>query len=1042
MSELDSNCDTFELLAAEFMDGCRRGQCPSIDEYARKHPDLAAEIRELFPTIATLENLKGAGTSGSAHGPVAGDLQLERLGDFRIIRELGRGGMGIVYEAEQESLSRRVALKVLPRQLLLDPQQLERFESEARTAAGLHHTNIVPIFGVGQQEGYHFIVMQYIRGVGLDVVLRDLGRMSGNPGVGARTTSFRPPSDQGRTAIDAFSIAQSLARDASRDRPHVDTRSPASAAATTPTRPQAGSSEQPPNNESGSGSPPERKSSSDSTTAPSVDPAHWRGVARLALQVADACAYAHGQGTLHRDIKPGNLLIDADGIVWVADFGLAKALDQDEVTQTCGVVGTLRYMAPEQFKGKADVRSDVYSMGLTLYELATLRPAFVATSHTTMIDAIMHGRPKAPRQLYPTMPRDLETIILKSIAREPEARYASADALAADLRCFLEDRPIEARRATAPERLWRWSRRNPSLAALSGTAVALLIAVAAIATVAYVHTSRANVQVRSALAGEQTQRLKAEATSALAIEALDTIFDQFAPIRTAAASSMTVDGADGAKIEVPIQAVISRESATLLEHMLDFYRRLAAQDDADPAIRLKIAEANRRVGNIHSRLGHFDDARAAYTRAVGVFQQIEADSGTAPATRIELARIHNQLGTTLIAQERVEDSRAFFREAREILEALQSTSSNSPAVRFELARTCYLLARAPRPPIPTPQRREPGMGQPSDGMAPPPPGARQQPGRDHRPPRRDHRPPGQDHRPAGGPPPDDVRPPPSGAHGPPGRDHRPPGGPPPQREHLDEGDDPWGKAVEILTELRAAYPDVPDYRHLLALCYRDLPPSVPWAPDDHPLPHDAATQAINILQQLVEDFPDVPKYQYDLSETYALTADYAPSIGPDALQQQRLRAALDISEQLVADHPNVPAYVVSQVHIRLRFAGAQRRERQFGAAEEHLQEARAFQAGLARRFPDTPSHQVFVAAIEGDLARLARDCGRLDDARSHLEAGLAVLHELPDDWRRPPYVRDVFVVIYSDLAGVHRQLGDDSAAADAARQAECHRAER
>ena len=145
---------------------------------------------------------------------------------------------------------------------------------------------------------------------------------------------------------------------------------------------------------------------------------------------------------------------------------------------------------------------------------------------------------------------------------------------------------------------------------------------ATIATVAYVHTSRANVQVRSALAGEQRQRLKAEETSALALEALDTIFDQFAPIRTGATSTFTVDSSEGTQIRVPIQPVLSRESATLLEHMLDFYRRLAAQDDADPAIRLKIAEANRRVGDIHYRLGHFEDAKAAYAQAIQLFEQI------------------------------------------------------------------------------------------------------------------------------------------------------------------------------------------------------------------------------------------------------------------------------------------------------------------------------------------------------------------------------------------------------------------------------------
>ncbi len=1002
MDDPNAQREPFELLADDFTARCRRGERPSIDEYAREHPALAGDIRELFPTIAAIENMKSAATRSSSGGPVSVELQLERLGDFRIIRELGRGGMGIVYEAEQESLGRRVALKVLPRQLLLDPGQLERFEREARTAANLHHTNIVPIFGVGTHDGYHFFAMQYIRGVGLDVVTRELRRRFSSARADADSTPSRSPSSGADAAFDALSIARALARDASWDRPHPGTESRVSTESSAPTKRRAGGSAGPSGDECGGSAPRESESGTDAPPALSVGPEHWRGIARIALQVADACEYAHRQGTLHRDIKPSNLLIDADGIVWVADFGLAKALDQDGVTQTGGVVGTLRYMAPEQFKGKSDVRSDVYSLGMTLYELATLRSAFAATDRTTLIDAIMHGRPKAPRQSCPGIPRDLETIILKAIAREPDARYATAAALAGDLRCFLEDRPIQARRATVSERLWRWARRNPALAALSGTAATLLVAVAAVATIAYVYTSRANVQVRNALDGEQEERQKAEATSALAIEALDTIFDQFAPIRTTAVSSLTVDGAGDTKIDVPIELVLSQESATLLEHMLEFYRRLAAQDDANPALRLKIAEANRRVGNIHSRLGHLDDAEAAYTQAIRLFEQLEADRGPTPTTRVELARIHSQLGTALIAQERIEDGREYFRQARDILEALPSTPSPSPAVRFELARTYYLLAKAPRPPIPTPPGREPGMGPPPDGV------------------------------------------PPAGERGPPGRGHGRPGGPPPRHELPDEGGDSWGRAVDILTDLSAAHPGVPDYRHLLGICYRDMPPPMPWFIDDHPSPPDAMARAIEILRQLVRDFPDVPEYRYDLSETYAMAIDHTPGIGPEALalESQRLRAALDISERLVAEHPNIPAYVASQVHIRLRFGRVLHRLNRLRDAEEQLREALAIQTGLARRFPDMPSHQVSVAAIEGAFAGFLRRDGRLDEARSHLDAALAAMDQLPDDWQRPPYVRDVLAATYLDLAHVLRRLGDETAAADAARQAERYRTER
>src|SRR6516225_6747795 len=171
-----------ELLAQEYLDRKRRGERPTLQEYLNRHPDLAEEIRDLFPALLMMEDLgeSSGGTTGSlAADSVAVGVRLQRLGDYRILREIGRGGMGVVYEAEQESLGRRVALKVLSAGSLLDPKQVRRFEREARAAARLHHTNIVPVFGVGCQDGHHYFVMQFIAGVGLDVVLEDLRRLRG-----------------------------------------------------------------------------------------------------------------------------------------------------------------------------------------------------------------------------------------------------------------------------------------------------------------------------------------------------------------------------------------------------------------------------------------------------------------------------------------------------------------------------------------------------------------------------------------------------------------------------------------------------------------------------------------------------------------------------------------------------------------------------------------------------------------------------------------------------------------------------------------------
>ena len=197
------------------------------------------------------------------------------------------------------------------------------------------------------------------------------------------------------------------------------------------------------------------------------------------MQVAEALEYAHAQGVLHRDIKPSNLLLDLHGTAWVADFGLAKLADQADLTHTGDVVGTWRYMAPERFGGVSDARSDVYSLGLTLYELLALRPAFDGSTREELIHQVSSGVPPRPRKVNPEVPRDLETIVLKAIERDPAARYQTAGELAEDLRRFLEDRPIRARRCSPAERAWRWARRNPAVASL-GASVALLLAALAI----------------------------------------------------------------------------------------------------------------------------------------------------------------------------------------------------------------------------------------------------------------------------------------------------------------------------------------------------------------------------------------------------------------------------------------------------------------------------------------------------------------------------------------------------------------------------------
>lgn len=454
--------DALDELGEQYLDLLRRGERPDIATFAARDPDRAQEIRDFLSALLFIEGLKpsldltvDAFTPGSGR-PAPG---LERLGDFRIMRELGRGGMGVVYEAEQQSLGRRVALKVLAPGVASASQQTRRFLREARAAARLHHTNIVPVFGVGEENGLYYYAMQFIPGLGLDKVLKDIRRLK-----------ERAPLEDKAVASSTRHWAAGESGTMTAERDLSLPGSAASATAATAAPPD------------GAGAP--------SPTVPLPGPSslavltdsevqYARAVAEIGLQVAEALEYAHRQGTLHRDVKPSNILLDLHGVAWVTDFGLAKAVEDEDLTRTGDLVGTIRYMAPERFRGVCNASSDVYGLGLSLYELLSLRAAFDSSEREGLLYQVNHVDPPRLRTLNRALPRDLETVIHKAIEKEPSHRYQTAAELAEDLRRFLEDRPIRARRVGSTERLTRWARRNPGSATL-GTALAGMLALVVI----------------------------------------------------------------------------------------------------------------------------------------------------------------------------------------------------------------------------------------------------------------------------------------------------------------------------------------------------------------------------------------------------------------------------------------------------------------------------------------------------------------------------------------------------------------------------------
>src|SRR5579884_422977 len=411
----------------EYLNALQAGQRIDRHEFLAQHAAIASELAKYLDSLEFVQIVvptlnQSVGPRSAASSVSLEKTAPERLGDFRLLREVGRGGMGVVYEAEQLSLGRRVALKVLPFAATMDPRHLQRFHNEARAAAALHHTNIVPVYAVGSERGIHYYAMQFI---------------------------------DGRTLADLIAELQSLPQ-GSKQSPKLEKTviAPYGFDGKAPAVPDA--------------EPAGKWPPASSALIRRKDRDFFRTVAQLGVQAAEALDHAHQLGIVHRDIKPSNLLLDDRGNVWITDFGLALVHSDTRLTLTGDVIGTLRYMSPEQVMAKRrviDHRADIYSLGATLYELLTLQPAIVGESREEMLQKMAFEEPIPPRRLNKAIPPELESIVLKAISKNPAERYAAAQELAEDLRSFLEGRPIRARRPSLPVRLARWSRRHKSLVA-------------------------------------------------------------------------------------------------------------------------------------------------------------------------------------------------------------------------------------------------------------------------------------------------------------------------------------------------------------------------------------------------------------------------------------------------------------------------------------------------------------------------------------------------------------------------------------------------
>ncbi len=592
---------------------------PDIDAIVAAHPDLEealkASLRSLdFLHRATSQMVGDAGAPPASKPP---QVSLEkRLGDFILVREIGRGGMGIVYEAKQISLDRMVALKALPFAAVLDQKQIARFENEARAAAQLHHPNIVPVHSVGCERGVHYYAMQYIDGASLDQALADIRGESSHASEEARSAD---PGDATRSICDdpaRLSTLRAL------------------------------------------------------TTAESVRGRdYYRAVCGLGIQAAEALQHAHDCGIVHRDVKPSNLLLDRTGKLWVTDFGLARFLSSDAgLTLTGQVLGSIRYMSPEQANGESnllDQRSDVYSLGVTLYEALALQPAFDGEIRADLLRRIAQEEPRPPRRIRPSIPADLETIILKSIAKAPDQRYQSAQQFADDLRRFLDGKPTLARRPTLMDHAGKWTRRHMRLVA-AAACVAILAAAGLAASTLMI--AGAHASTKAALQKSQASEARAQSHYRQARE----VVDRF-----------------GVRLAEQLAQVPGTEPvrAELLQETLRYYHVFTQYAADDPELQVDLAFTRFKTGKIYEQIGNRDPALAEYQKALDAFRQLAQANNAGRDYRAEMALCHNDMGLLYGAAGKVAEARTALNTALGLQQELIDRSPGLPEALNDKALT-------------------------------------------------------------------------------------------------------------------------------------------------------------------------------------------------------------------------------------------------------------------------------------------------------------------------------------------------------------------
>lgn len=1003
----------FEELADEFVLKLRSGQAPSIEYYAQAYPEHAAMIRSVFPSLMIVEKVSAKVTNESI-APTLGatrsdptQLVPKAFDDFEILQCIGQGGMGVVYEAIQGSLQRRVALKVIHAQASASPRSRERFRREAESAAGLHHTNIVPVYGSGEDHGLQYYAMQLIHGSTLaDVIVSLRARLgesvtqeplgpaltlhavdqlltqravspnarqpqSSQKGANKSSNSYTTPStpsenhgarsssapNEPTQPVQTLDLTLAAIQEPIQGSPlATDLLSTSIPASTLP------ASTLPASIPTASILPGTSKVSHDDRSVRAIPLHYYRNIARLTSKVADALDYAHQSGVLHRDIKPSNLILDQTGTIWVADFGLAFREDLEGQTQTGELLGTLRYMAPEQFVAKADSRSDIYSLGLTLFELLTLRPA-LETPKRRVLDPTKYSQLEFTASERQVIPRDLQTIVLKASALEPVNRYERAKDFQEDLERFLDDLPILARRESPIESAMRWIRRNPAIASLTASLFGLLIAIATILglwnrqqrqtldelKLANIASANSLLDRTKALEQANTESQRARQNMDLALEAFNTITENIA----SRGRSLEIQGLDEAGLETDgfADAVLTQADVELLKSLQNFFDRFAEENATD--LRFDAAISRRRVGEIENKIGRYDQAAESLRRAIAEFQAVrKKDQGSQDKQRVldeevqarkDLIGLHSRRDQFPKAIEEMEKLREVLKKNPEfatteegrfgLASALESLCSGSARLALDRSLNDRNLNDRRR------RLFSPFFGRPGPWA---------------------------------------------------------PEIPIPMAQRLERDLAYSAQAIALLDGLSQQYPLQSKYRLGLARNHRDRMRMYRLLGRQSEF-EESLAKASEIFQDLLSRNPTSAVLKYELANLYA-TSLMHPSVDGN-----RLEEAIKLVQESLQEHPAVPEYQTLYASLLTRSAWTipvgsdPTAERQFERIENgvnKLQQSIAIHQGLVDRFPEIQVYAIHLLQTKMQIVDYYNQFRRPERAKQTLAEAIALAEKL------------------------------------------------